>query len=105
MPVADGLSRGTLVGLFGPVARVQVFDGYKYKTHDVKTDTLTLYVDGQPPTISLAMQIKAVKRELAMREQVYPRRVANNQMAQDKADYQIAAMRSVLATLEGIREP
>lgn len=104
MPIKDGLAKGVLNGLFGPVARVNVFDGYKNKLHEVKTDTLSPYIEGEPPTISLALQIKAVQRELAMREGVYPKRVASRAMTQDKADYQIAAMRSVLATLEGLRE-
>lgn len=102
MPLNDGLVKGALNGLYGPVARVNVFDGYKNKLHDVKTDTLSPYVEGEPPTISLTLQIAAVKRELAMREGVYPKRVAARAMTQDKADYQIAAMRSVLATLQGI---
>jgi hypothetical protein len=50
-----------------------------------------------PP--SLAEQILAVEREIRMREQVYPRRVAAAKMSQKAADREIATMRAVLDTL------
>ena len=40
-----------------------------------------------------------MKREIAMRERVYPNWVKNGKMKLDQADYQIEAMRAVLRTL------
>jgi hypothetical protein len=54
------------------------------------------------PTISLADQIRCVRREIAMREAVYPRRVSIKKMKQETADHELAAMRAVLATIEGL---
>ena len=50
--------------------------------------------------ISLADQIKAVKREIALRKSAYPKWVANGRMKQDVADREIAVMEAVLETLE-----
>jgi hypothetical protein len=44
-------------------------------------------------------QIACVKREIAMRERVYPRWVAAGKMTKAKADHELAAMRAVLDTL------
>lgn len=52
--------------------------------------------------IPLAEQIKCVKREIAMRERLYPQWVANGRLIQSKADTEIAAMKAVLATLESL---
>jgi hypothetical protein len=49
--------------------------------------------------IGIDEQIAAVKREIVMRQRVYPRRVAAKQMTQKKADSEIAAMSAVLDTL------
>jgi hypothetical protein len=49
--------------------------------------------------IDLADQIKCAKREIAMRERVYPRWVGTK-MTQANADLEIARMKAVLATLE-----
>ena len=49
---------------------------------------------------SLSEQISSVKREINMREGVYPRWVSQNKMNQAKADYEIECMKSVLRTLE-----
>jgi hypothetical protein len=51
---------------------------------------------------SLDQQIAAVKRELGFRARVYPRFVSGGKMTQAKADFEIAAMKDVLATLEGL---
>lgn len=56
-----------------------------------------------PP--SLADQIAAVRREIVMRERVYPWQVRNGRMSQAAADRELAAMRAVLATLEEIAAP
>ena len=50
--------------------------------------------------LSLAIQIERVKRELRMRRQVYPERVARGAMSQAKADQEIEAMASVLEKLQ-----
>lgn len=47
-------------------------------------------------------QIKCVRREIAMRERVYPRWVEQKKMTQQKADAEILVMREVLATLETV---
>lgn len=54
--------------------------------------------------VSLPGQIAAVKREIAFRASCYPRWVAGHKMTQGKADHELAAMRSVLETLEGLAE-
>ena len=53
--------------------------------------------------IPLRDQIECVKREIGMREQVYPRRVADGKMKQTTADAELARMRAVLKTLEGLK--
>ena len=50
-------------------------------------------------------QIAEVRRELALRERVYPNFVAKKRLTQEKADRHMAAMRAVLQTLEGMRTP
>ena len=54
--------------------------------------------------ISLHEQIVCVRREIGMRERVYPKWVSAGRMKQDVADREIAAMRAVLLTLETITE-
>src|SRR5260370_41456309 len=56
--------------------------------------------------ILIADQIRCVRREIVMREFVYPRRVSSAKMKQETADRELAAMRAVLATLEELeRQP
>lgn len=50
--------------------------------------------------VSYADQIEAVRRELKLRESVYPRRVSDGKMTQALADRELARMRAVLRTLE-----
>lgn len=52
-----------------------------------------------PPIMTLDDQLAAIKREITMRERVYPRLVANGSLTQAKADHELAAMRAVLRTL------
>ncbi len=52
--------------------------------------------------LALAIQIECVKRELRIRRQVYPERVARKAMSQAKADQEIEAMASVLETLQSL---
>lgn len=61
----------------------------------------SLFASGALP-VPLAAQIKEVEREIAQRERVYPRWVADGRMPQTTADRQIEVMRAVLATLKGV---
>lgn len=49
---------------------------------------------------TLQQQISAVKREIGMRENVYPRQVSTGKMKQSDAELHIAEMKAVLKTLE-----
>jgi hypothetical protein len=49
--------------------------------------------------VTLDEQIAAVRREIAMRERVYPRQVGNGRMTQRLADRELELMRAVLETL------
>jgi hypothetical protein len=53
--------------------------------------------------ISLNQQIDEVARELAMRDEVYPRMVNTGKMRQSIADFQTERMRAVLATLRWLQ--
>lgn len=53
--------------------------------------------------ITLNQQIKAVEREIAMRSRVYPGWVSRGKMRQSEADYEMAAMRATLATLQWLQ--
>jgi hypothetical protein len=57
-----------------------------------------------PATFSIADQIACVRREIGMRERVYPKWVAGGRMKQDAADRELAAMRAVLATLQSLKQ-
>lgn len=48
---------------------------------------------------TLDQQIAAVKREIKLREQTYPRMVANARMKPEKSAYELGVMRAVLQTL------
>lgn len=50
-------------------------------------------------TIGLDEQIKCVRREIAMRKHVYPRRVEQSKMTQQAANRELETMEAVLATL------
>ena len=54
--------------------------------------------------ITIEQQIAAVRRELAMRQRVYPGWVEKKKMKQADADYQLAAMQAVHDTLMAIKE-
>lgn len=53
-------------------------------------------------TIPLEQQIDEVRREIALRQNVYPKFVTNGRLSQAQADKQQRAMIAVLATLQGI---
>jgi hypothetical protein len=54
--------------------------------------------------ISIEVQIKAAKRELALREHLYPQWVSAGTMHANKARDEIAAMRAILDTLVRVHE-
>ena len=54
--------------------------------------------------ISLDQQIASLKREIAMRKNVYPKWVANGKMRQGEADHEIAAMTAALHTIMRIKD-
>lgn len=49
---------------------------------------------------TLDEQIQCVRREIGMRERVYPSRIANGKMTAATAAHEIETMEHVLATLE-----
>lgn len=53
--------------------------------------------------VPLAAQIACVRREISMRERVYPRWVAERKLTLKTADNELAAMHAVLATLERVQ--
>lgn len=58
--------------------------------------------------VALADQISCVRRELSMRQRVYPRWVSAGKMTQADSDREITTMIAVLATLQALqreREP
>lgn len=54
--------------------------------------------------IPIGDQIECVKREIAMRERVYPTWVDRRRMSKEQADRELGRMRAVLATLQRIKE-
>ncbi len=54
-------------------------------------------------TTTIVEQIACLKRELAMRGHVYPRRVADGKMKQAQADHEIACMTGALHNLEDLQ--
>lgn len=52
--------------------------------------------------IPLAAQLAEVRREIALRERVYPRWVAGGKVTQAGADAKLAAMRAVADTLAAL---
>lgn len=68
--------------------------------------SLVTLADGGTPRGSsngtIAEQIAEVKREMALRQRVYPRWVEQGRMPSAQADAQLAAMAAALATLEAV---
>jgi hypothetical protein len=50
--------------------------------------------------ITLLDQIKEIRREIALRERVYPGWVQRGRLSEGQATYALAVMREVLKTLE-----
>lgn len=55
-------------------------------------------------SINLEQQIKCVRRELALRQNVYPKWVATGKKKKDDADHEIAAMQAVHDTLMAVKD-
>lgn len=53
---------------------------------------------------TIDQQIAAVRREVGMRERVYPRFIAKGTLTEAEAERQIATMKAVQATLERLRD-
>lgn len=53
--------------------------------------------------ISIVGQIAEAERELAMRHEVYPRRVASRAMRQGEADMLIARQEAIIRTLKWVQ--
>ncbi len=56
------------------------------------------------PAVPIDVQIAAVRREIRMRETVYPRRVEALKMKQEAADAELAAMKAVEETLLAVKK-
>jgi hypothetical protein len=50
-------------------------------------------------SVSLERQIECVRREIRIRQQTYPTKVARRRMSQHHADEELACMKAVMATL------
>ena len=56
-------------------------------------------------TPTLDQMIACLRREIALRKNVYPKWVANGRMTQVKADEEIAAMQAVHDLVEAAKQP
>lgn len=63
----------------------------------------TLFPPSETP-VPIEAQIAEVERELALREQVFPRWIADHKMKPEKAARCMNAMRAALASLKSIKE-
>jgi hypothetical protein len=52
--------------------------------------------------ITDTVKLECVKRELGMRERVYPRRIELNHMSPEKAAHEIAVMKEIVADYEAL---
>lgn len=52
--------------------------------------------------VPLTEQIKCAKRELALRQRVYPKWVRDGRMKREAADHELAAMQAIVASLEAL---
>lgn len=55
-----------------------------------------------PGRIRLSEQIAELERELALRQLLYPRWIAAGSMAQATGEYQIAALKAAIRTLQSL---
>jgi hypothetical protein len=63
----------------------------------VSAVTAPLLIDA--PSVSLRRQLEAIRREIKLRKQVYPQRIATRRMSARKAAEEIACMQAIEATL------
>jgi hypothetical protein len=54
--------------------------------------------------VSLDRQIAELRRELAMRQDEYPRQVARRALREGEAEYRIESLTAAIATLEWLRD-
>lgn len=54
--------------------------------------------------ISLNQQIECARREVAMRERVYPGLVRRGQMTRGQSEYELAAMKAILKSLQSLAD-
>lgn len=52
---------------------------------------------------TIVAQIACVKREIAMRERVYPKWVLSGRMKAETADHEVSCLKAVLGTLIGLQ--
>jgi len=57
----------------------------------------------QKMTATIDEQIDCVKREIGMRERVYPKWVQTRRLSQEQADRELGRMRAVLNTLQNLK--
>lgn len=55
--------------------------------------------------VSLEDQVRCLKREIAMRKNVYPKWIATGRLKQEDADREIAALTAALHTIMNLLEP
>ena len=55
-------------------------------------------------TVSIQEQIKCVKREIGLRQRVYPRQIEAGRMSNAKATDELKRMQAVLKTLEQVEK-
>lgn len=56
------------------------------------------------PLVCLQRQLECVRREIRIRRQIYPTRIATSRMSAGKARYELAAMEAVAETLVALIE-
>ena len=56
------------------------------------------------PTIDLAAQVAEARRELEMRNRLYPRWVESGKMTAERAQRLLALQEAIIATLERVRD-
>ncbi len=60
-------------------------------------------VAAMPARLSIAALVQCARREVSMRERVYPNQIARGMIRQGFADYELKAMRQIVDTLEWLQ--
>jgi len=71
------------------------------RNNPVERDIMTKVAEFQRPSIDA--QIACAEREVVMRRQVYPRRVAAKKMSEHTATYEIRTMEAIVETLRELK--